>query len=88
MRQEAIWLVQFLFVVGALAAVFGSGVYVGWRRRGQAGGTSWDGVPSGIDVRVTTGRSDLFAPEVDVRRGAEHPHTRTVDIRGELTAGG
>lgn len=92
MRHEAIWLLRFLIVVAMFGGVFGSGVYVGVRRSTRRSPVGWDGVPAGVEVRAAlSNRSDLFAPEVDLRSDADTrpggPSGRPVDIRGELTAG-
>lgn len=69
MRYEAVWLVQFLFSVGVFAAVFGSGLLVGYRRWGRPGRATWDSLSAEVVVRpASPRRRDLFAPEVDLRR--------------------
>lgn len=94
MRHEAIWLLRFLIVVAMFGGVFGCGVYVGMRRSARRVPAGWDGVPAGVEVRATpSNRSDLFAPEVDLRddattRGVGGPSGRPGHIRGELPAGG
>lgn len=80
MRYEAIWLVQFLFSVGVFAAVFGAGLWVGYRRWGRPGPATWDSLSAEIEVRpVFSRRRDLFAPEVDLRSDRS--------VAGELAPG-
>lgn len=69
MRNEAIWLVQFLVSISIVAAAFGIGLWTGWRRWGRPGPATWDTLDADVEVRATSGRRDLFAPEVDLRDG-------------------
>ena len=84
MRNEAVWLVQFLVAdvddrcgvrrraVGRLAAV------------GSPRPATWDSLRAEVEVRpAPTGRPDLFAPEVDLR----DPVELLGEVRGELSPG-
>ena len=85
MRNEAIWLVQFLATVTVLGVTFGAGMWVGARRRSRSGPAGWDNLPAAVEVRAAVGgRRDLFAPEIDLRDdGADG----TDAVRGELSPG-
>jgi hypothetical protein len=67
MRNEAIWLVQFLVSISIVAAAFGAGLWMGRRRSGRPIPATWDTLDAEVEVRASTGRRDLFAPEVDLR---------------------
>ncbi len=80
MRYEAVWLVQFLFSICVFGAVFGAGMWVGWRRWGRPGPATWDSLRAEVEVRPgDSRRTDLFAPEIDLRSAARSP--------GELSSG-
>lgn len=73
MRGEAIWVVQFIGMLGVLALVFLIGVAVG-RRRAVDPLLSGPSPIEDAPFREVRGRLDLFAPEfaevVDVREGS------------------
>ncbi len=79
MRSEAVWLVQLLVCVCLLTGAFVVGWWVGRSRTG-AESVTWDSMPAVVEVARTVGRSDLFAPEVDLRE-------QQVAARPELTGG-
>lgn len=84
MRNEAVWLVQFLVAMAMIAVAFGAGMWAGWQRWGRRRPATWDSVHAEVEVRPTpNGRPDLFAPEVDLR----DPVGLLGEVRGELSPG-
>lgn len=83
MRNEAVWLVQFVGAVCVVGVCFGAGLLVGWRRWGRPGPATWESLRADVEVQpAVAGRRDLFAPEVDLRDPSAVGPTR-----GELGAG-